>query len=85
MAVLPIHHARYAQAWALYQDKGMSDETYKALETEMDSAQNHFCFQEFQEFKKTLPGFVEHWAGLESAARAMLLDKFGSYAEDQRP
>jgi hypothetical protein len=29
----------------------------------MDSAQNHFTFDEFQEFKDTLPGYQEYWDG----------------------
>jgi hypothetical protein len=29
----------------------------------MDSAQNHFAFDEFQEFKDTLPGYQEYWDG----------------------
>lgn len=58
---LPKHHERYARAWSLYQDDTLSDEARQALENEMDNAQNDFSFAEFQEFKFTLPGFIEHW------------------------
>ena len=60
--VMPIHHERYARAWSLHRDPAMSDESRQILEREMDDAQNHFTWDEFQEFKKTLPGFVEYWA-----------------------
>lgn len=57
----PIHQLRYARAWELYQDHKLSDYAQRVLEDEMDSAQNDFTFPEFQTFKRTLPGFVEHW------------------------
>lgn len=53
------HHVRYARAWSLYQDDDISDESRKALEREMDAAQNSFEWNEFQEFKKTLPGYAK--------------------------
>lgn len=56
----PEHHNRYRKAWEEYStcfDKVRA----KELEREMDSAQNHFGWDEFQEFKKTLPGYIEYW------------------------
>ena len=40
----------------------MPDSARENLEREMDSAQNLFGWDEFQEFKVKLPGFVEFWA-----------------------
>jgi hypothetical protein len=40
----------------------MPDSARQILEREMDSAQNLFGWDEFQEFKVALPGFVEFWA-----------------------
>lgn len=40
----------------------MPDSAREILECEMDSAQNLFGWDEFQEFKVTLHGFVELWA-----------------------
>jgi len=60
----PKHHRRYRIAWSLYQDKGLTDEHRLILEQEMDGAQNHFTWDEFQTFKETLPGFVEFWKAL---------------------
>lgn len=57
----PIHHRRYRIAWSLYRDKNLNQDLKKNLEKEMDSAQNYFQYSEFQEFKKTLPGFIEFW------------------------
>lgn len=57
----PEHHVRYARAWALHQDENNSEETLRTLENEMDSAQDLFGWDEFQEFKKGLPGFIEYW------------------------
>ena len=39
------------------------------LENEMDSAQNLFGWQEFQDFKKTLPGYCEYWQNLGNFLR----------------
>jgi len=58
---IPEHHKRYARAWSLYQDKTLSKDAKIALEREMDSAQNHFSWDEFQVFKATLPNFVDFW------------------------
>ena len=55
----PSHHVRYARAWLLYQDQDISDDSRLALEREMDAAQNSFEWNEFQKFKKTLPGYVQ--------------------------
>ena len=52
---------RYARAWFLYRDTSLDDATRQTLEQEMDSAQNHFTWAEFQEFKKTLPGYEDFW------------------------
>jgi hypothetical protein len=65
-ASLPEHHVRYARAWVLHQDADMPDSAREILEREMDSAQNLFGWDEFQEFKVMLPGFVEFWAGWKS-------------------
>mgnify|MGYP003660893880 CR=1 FL=1 len=71
----PEHHARYARAWKMHQDKGISDEAKRMLEKEMDSAQNHFEWDEFHTFKKTLPGFVQFWKdwGQSSRLKARVL------------
>ena len=60
----PAHHIRYARAWALYQDEKLDDEAKLALEKEMDSAQNDFSFDEFQVFKKKLPGYMAYWENI---------------------
>lgn len=65
------HHKRYARAWALWQD-ATADSQKRILEVEMDSAQNHFSFAEFQEFKKTLDGFQEHWDSHKQELLALL-------------
>ena len=46
----------------------MSEEAKLTLQKEMDSAQNEFTWDEFQEFKKTIKGFVEHWDMLRAEA-----------------
>jgi hypothetical protein len=56
-----VHHERYRRAWLLYQSKGLSDEAKKALEREMDAAQEHFTYEEFALFKRSLPGFQDFW------------------------
>lgn len=63
--VMPKHHARYSRAWFLHQDAELSDESRLILEREMDDAQNYFGWDEFQEFKATLPGYIEHWDGMK--------------------
>lgn len=65
-ASLPEHHVRYARAWALHRDADMPDSAREILEHEMDCAQNLFGWDEFQEFKVTLLGFVEFWADWKS-------------------
>ena len=60
-SALPDHQLRYARAWTLYRDDTLDDESRQILEREMDSAQNHFGWDEFQEFKQTLHGFVQFW------------------------
>ena len=66
ISTAPAHHQRYARAWYLFRDMAKAGEltatTKQSLQNEMDSAQNHFTFDEFQEFKKTLEGFEDHWA-----------------------
>jgi len=59
--IMPEHHRRYAMAWTLHCEPNCSQETKIILEKEMDNAQNHFSWDEFQAFKQTLPGFVEFW------------------------
>lgn len=64
---LDIAKERYARAWDEYRtcfDKSRARE----LEVEMDSAQNHFTFDQFQEFKVTLPGYVGYWNDLPRLA-----------------
>ena len=76
--VMPIHHERYARAWSLHRDPDMSDESRQILEREMDDSQNHFTWDEFQEFKETLPGFVDHWAGLKDELMSKLEDRYSA-------
>ena len=82
MANEPNHHVRYRRAWDLYRDEGNSPETLKALEREMDDAQNEFDYEEFREFKVTLPGYVEFWKNWEERviadAREELITKVES-------
>ena len=47
----------------------MSEEARLSLEKEMDSAQNHFTFAEFQTFKITLPGYQAYWDDLAEKAK----------------
>jgi hypothetical protein len=59
----PDHHRRYREAWIEYRTN--FDEQRKIeLEKEMDAAQSHFSWEEFQSFKQTLPSFVEYWNDL---------------------
>lgn len=69
IAIMPNHTERYARAWDLYRSEGLSDEAKIILEREMDEAQNSFSFDEFQEFKKTLPGFCEYWESIKTDTR----------------
>lgn len=55
------HQQRYRDAWEKYRDPTLTDAERQVLEQEMDSAQNDFTWDEFQDFKKTLPGYLEHW------------------------
>jgi hypothetical protein len=48
-------------AWQAYNDPDTPKSCLQAIEKEMDSAQNHFEWDEFQEFKVTLEGFEEFW------------------------
>jgi hypothetical protein len=73
--MIPSHHERYARAWDLYLDESLSDGARRSLEQEMDSAQNHFTWDEFQAFKLTLPGFVEHWDGMKKDVEAKMVAK----------
>jgi hypothetical protein len=66
------HHRRYALAWSLYRDESLTDDARETLEREMDSAQNLFGWDEFQTFKQTLSGFVEHWANWKRDALKIL-------------
>ena len=73
----PGHHRRYRVAWGLYRDRSLSQGHLKALEREMDNAQNRFAFDEFQDFKETLPGFNEHWDQLAAEGSDMFQKRFG--------
>lgn len=53
---------RYRRAWGLHRDAGDNDELKVILEREMDECQNHFKMDQWQAFKKTLPGFETHWS-----------------------
>lgn len=66
MNVAPDHHRRYALAWDLYQDSGLTEESRRALEKEMDAAQTLFKWGEFQDFKRTLPGYEKYWKQLKN-------------------
>ena len=68
----PSHYRRYRVAWEAYIDPDTPDACRLDLENEMDSAQNEFTFDEFQEFKKTLPGFVRFWQELHDGGLAAL-------------
>ena len=57
----PKHQNRYALAWSLWKEPSCSPENKLVLEREMDNAQNNFTWQEFQDFKETLPGYLDHW------------------------
>lgn len=61
----PDHHRRYREAWDAYRTC-FDDADAQLLERAMDAAQNSFGWDEFQEFKQTLPGYVEYWAFLAS-------------------
>ncbi len=67
---IEFHKERYAIAWKLHQDKNTSEYSKRIMEHVMDSAQNHFSWDEFQEFKKTLPDYAEHWFGMYEKATA---------------
>jgi len=58
----PPHHRRYRVAWDAFRDPDTPDECKGELMTEMDSAQNHFEWDEFHEFKLSLEGFEAYWA-----------------------
>lgn len=66
------YRKRYETAWNLYLDPDLSKEAKLILQKEMDSAQNEFTWDEFQEFKKTLKGFVEHWDMLRAESLAAI-------------
>jgi hypothetical protein len=71
------HHKRYRAAWLLYKKGGLSEDEKIVLENEMDSAQNHFKWDEFKEFEKTLPGFIDFWERQKEGAMAALKVMFG--------
>lgn len=73
----PEHHRRYRLAWLAHLDPDTPEHCLIDIENEMDSAQNHFTWDEFQEFKKTLPGFVEHWNGIKADLVEELKRMFG--------
>jgi len=57
----PEHHRKYRVAWMAYRDPDTPKDCLEDLQKEMDSAQDHFGWDEFQEFKVTLEGFEEFW------------------------
>ena len=71
----PAHNNRYRTAWVLYKDELSAPESpwrdtrMKILESEMDSSQEFFGWDEFQDFKKSLDEYEEHWAGLSKDAK----------------
>lgn len=65
---------QYAAAWAAYKETWDDGERLR-LGKAMDSAQNHFTWQQFQEFKVTLPGFIEYWAAVPSMLAKQLRDR----------
>ena len=77
----PEHHRRYRAAWTEYRTN-LDPERAKELEQEMDSAQNHFGWDEFQKFKVTLEGYVEYWDFLKrSVGGAVKLPKVNEAAD----
>jgi hypothetical protein len=79
----PDHHRRYRNAWALHQDSDSTSEQKLLLEKEMDSAQNHFGWDEFHEFKHTLAGFEEFWESFASFAKmkVAMMQEYGFLSE----
>ena len=73
---IPEYHRRYAIAWLLHQDPARSEGSRLILECEMDDAQNSFGWDEFQLFKTTLPGFIQHWEGMKDSIVNKLHEKF---------
>ncbi len=68
----PSHHRRYRVAWHAFKDPDTPKSMSSQLMEEMDSAQNHFKFDEFQEFKKTLVGFEEYWSGFARIGKCVV-------------
>lgn len=67
----PQHCLDYRAAWQEYCTCFDADEA-KRLERRMDQAQKHFSLNEFQVFKKTLPGYTEYWEFLGDRFQSML-------------
>jgi hypothetical protein len=67
----PEHHETYRTAWTEYRSC-LSEQRRKELEQMMDRAQDNFGWDEFQDFKITLPGFMEFWQGAASRALSEL-------------
>lgn len=65
------HQDDYRRYWMKYLDC-TSSVRRKELESLMDQAQNHFSWNEFQEFKVTLPHYIDHWKGLLIEAKEKL-------------
>lgn len=64
----PDHHRRYRVAWDSFNDPDTPDECRDDLMKEMDNAQNHFGWDEFHTFKKTLKDYVKFWEGWKAEA-----------------
>ena len=58
------HKRQYREAWNEYRTN-FDEERKLQLERAMDNAQNSFEWDEFQEFKVTLEGYVEYWGFLK--------------------
>lgn len=67
----PEHHTRYRNAWLSWLSLNRYDYNNSALdeqfrlEDEMDQAQNDFTWDEFQQFKITLPFYFDIFPDIE--------------------
>ncbi len=65
----------YAELWESYK-AAQSDHERLVLGSLMDKCQNEFEYQEFQDFKVTLPGFLGFWQGWADRAKMAIKDTF---------
>jgi len=79
----PEHHKRYRVAWEAHRDPDTPKSCLKDIENEMDNAQNDFKWDEFQEFKQTLPGYIEHWEKMKNDLDKKLLDIIDKEIKDK--